>query len=237
MKKRDGHSAKRLANQNSAGTQLRDIILGGQDGIVNVLGNVLGVASATGDIKIVIIAGLAATFAESISMGAVAYTSTEAAQSYAKHLEALEKHEIEKHPEQEKKELQHIFSNKGIKGKLLSKVIARITASKRRWLLTMMAEELHVSSESVSPLKSAFMVFTASMVGSLIPLIPFFFLPITTSMVSAVVTCSLVLFLTGAYKAKLTIGIWWKSGIAMMLIGILSALAGYVIGSLLGIIL
>ncbi len=55
---------------------LSDIILGGQDGLVNVLGVILGVAAATADPHIVIVAGLAATFAESVSMGAVAYTST-----------------------------------------------------------------------------------------------------------------------------------------------------------------
>ena len=55
---------------------LSDIILGGQDGLVNVLGVILGVAAATADTRIVLVAGLAATFAESVSMGAVAYTST-----------------------------------------------------------------------------------------------------------------------------------------------------------------
>jgi len=57
---------------------LSNIILGGQDGLVNVLGVVLGVAAATNDTRIVLVAGLAATFAESVSMGAVAYTSTRA---------------------------------------------------------------------------------------------------------------------------------------------------------------
>jgi hypothetical protein len=56
--------------------RLSDVILGGQDGLVNVLGVILGVAAATQDARILIAAGLAATFAESISMGAVAYTST-----------------------------------------------------------------------------------------------------------------------------------------------------------------
>ena len=58
------------------GSTLSDVILGGQDGLVNVLGVILGVAAATGDAYIVMVAGLAATFAESVSMGAVAYTST-----------------------------------------------------------------------------------------------------------------------------------------------------------------
>ena len=49
-----------------SGKLLRDIILGGQDGLVNVLGILLGVAIATNDIRIVLLAGLSATFAESI---------------------------------------------------------------------------------------------------------------------------------------------------------------------------
>ena len=57
-------------------SSLADVILGGQDGLVNVLGIVLGVAAATSDPRIVLVAGLAATFAESVSMAAVAYTST-----------------------------------------------------------------------------------------------------------------------------------------------------------------
>jgi hypothetical protein len=61
---------------------LSDIILGGQDGLVNVLGVILGVAAATSDPRIVLVAGLAATFAESVSMGAVAYTSTLADSSF-----------------------------------------------------------------------------------------------------------------------------------------------------------
>ena len=53
-----------------------DMILGGQDGMVNVLGVILGVAAAANDPHMVLVAGLAATFAKSVSMGAVAYTST-----------------------------------------------------------------------------------------------------------------------------------------------------------------
>ena len=63
-------------------TNLRDIILGGQDGLVNVLGIILGLAVATGDLRIVLVGGLAATFAESLSMAAVGYTSTRAQQSF-----------------------------------------------------------------------------------------------------------------------------------------------------------
>src|SRR5512136_2340742 len=55
---------------------LSNFILGSQDGLVNVLGILLGVSAATNDLKLIYVAALAALGAESISMGAVAYTST-----------------------------------------------------------------------------------------------------------------------------------------------------------------
>ena len=67
------------AYQSSGGTngrvlasRLSEIILGGQDGLVNVAGVILGLAAATDEVRIIIAGGLAATFAESISMAAVA---------------------------------------------------------------------------------------------------------------------------------------------------------------------
>ncbi|MBS3064736.1 MAG: VIT1/CCC1 transporter family protein [DPANN group archaeon] len=62
-----------IEKHNKGASLFKDFILGGQDGLVNVLGIILGLAIGTGDIKVVIIGGLAATFAESVSMGAVAH--------------------------------------------------------------------------------------------------------------------------------------------------------------------
>ena len=69
---------------NRIGRNMRDVILGGQDGLVNVLGVVLGVAAASQETRLVLAAGLAAAFAESFSMAAVAYTSTIAERDYLK---------------------------------------------------------------------------------------------------------------------------------------------------------
>lgn len=55
----DHHTRKALHRRASG---LSDIILGGQDGLVNVLGVILGVAAATNDSRIVLVAGLARLF-------------------------------------------------------------------------------------------------------------------------------------------------------------------------------
>lgn len=231
------HKIKNHGHNNHQGSRLKDVILGGQDGVVNVLGLVLGVAVATNSIRIVLISGLASTFAESISMAAVAYTSTKAALSYYLSEKAREEKEIKEVPGEERREIRDIYYSKGFRGRVLSAIVNRITSNRRLWLDTMMSEELKLSAKgNENPINNALVVGLASLIGSLIPLLPFFFLSVKTSIVTALVLCSLVLFLTGAYKAKVTVGIWWKSGLEMFIVGMLAAISGYGIGLIFNVI-
>src|SRR5512136_3126180 len=105
--------------RHGGGGSLSDVILGGQDGLVNVLGVILGIAAATPDPRIVLAGGLAATFAESISMGAVAYTSTLADRDfYLAELER-EKYEIREVPELEREEIRTVYREYGLEGEAL----------------------------------------------------------------------------------------------------------------------
>ncbi len=218
------------------GAKISELILGGQDGLVNVLGIVLGVAAATMSARIVIISGLAATFAESISMGAVAYTSTKAAKEYYLSMRKKELLEIRKAPLQERKEVADIYYHKGFRGRFLNRIVNKITSSRRLWLDTMMAEELKVFPEKYhDPLKSGVVVGLASIVGSLIPLLPFFFLPAFFSVWVSLAVCTAALFIVGAVKAKITVGTWWKSGFELACIGMAAAIVSYAIGMFLGV--
>jgi len=157
------------------GPFLKDAILGGQDGIVNVLGIVLGVATATNELRLILVSGLAATFAESISMGAVLYTSTKAAKEHYYAELKREKKEIDMIPDLEKEEIKEIYYNKGFRNKQLDHIVDTITADKQVWLETMMSEELRMfPDEYEEPLKKGLFVGCAAIVGSLIPLLPFF---------------------------------------------------------------
>ena len=57
---------------------LREVLMGAQDNLTNVLAVVLGVAIGAGRADLVALAGLSAAVAESVSMGGVLYTSTRA---------------------------------------------------------------------------------------------------------------------------------------------------------------
>jgi VIT1/CCC1 family predicted Fe2+/Mn2+ transporter len=218
----------------SSNSGLSDIILGGQDGLVNVLGVILGVAAATSDPHLVLVAGLAATFAESVSMGAVAYTSTLADADYYDSELKREKRHIEQVPRLEREEVRQIYKQKGFQGQLLDHIVDTITANPDVWVAVMMAEEHQLSPvDRKQAWKVALIVGISAIVGSLIPLIPFIFLPVVTSMLVSVLITGLVLFGVGWYKAHLTIGHPGRSGVEMAFIGTVSALVGFVVGFLL----
>ena len=215
-------------------SELSDIILGGQDGLVNVLGIVLGVAAATQDAWVVMVAGLAATFAESISMAAVAYTSKLADAAFYEAEREREYRHLEKAPNLEKQEIRDIYAEKGFQGELLNRIVDTITKDPDVWVAVMMAEEHGLAPVNrKTAFRSAVIVGIAAVIGSLIPLIPFLILPVTVSMIVAITLTAVVLFGVGVYKAKTMVGNPGKSGLEMALIGTLSALVGYGIGVLL----
>lgn len=215
---------------NQAGL-MRQIVLGGQDGLVNVLGIVLGVASGTGDSRIVMIAGLAAAVAESLSMGAVAYTSARAAQDHYRAQLENEKREIKEVPDVERKEIELIYYKKGFRGQALAHIVKQICSDDDLWIQTMMREELGLyESEFVNPTSEALVVGFSSVIGSILPLLPFLVLPVSLAMGASILLSLFVLAAAGAIKAKLTTGVWWKSALEMMIIGGMAGIAGYLVG-------
>ena len=212
-------------------SRLSDVILGGQDGLVNVLGVILGVAAATQDARIVIAAGLAATFAESISMGAVAYTSTLANDDLYLSEREREYRHIHLAPDVEIEEIRDIYRKKGFEGETLENIVSVITSNPDVWVNVMMSEEFQMTPpEKSNATISALIVGFSALIGSLIPLLPFFFLAVSLSIGISIVTAALTLFIVGVYKARVTVGKPVRSGMQMAVIGTVSALAGYLIG-------
>jgi len=209
---------------------LSDFILGSQDGLVNVLGVILGVAIASQDIRIILAGGLAATFAESISMGAVAYTSTLARRDHYLGEIERERREMTELPHVEREEVREILRKWEFEGQELEEMLDRIVSKPKAWLELMMAHELNLAPvDKGQARKSALLVGAAAIVGSLIPLVPFFVMgrAIFTGILISLIVSAITLFVIGWYKAKTTVGRPSRSGLQMALIGIASALAGF----------
>ncbi|TLZ64355.1 MAG: hypothetical protein E6K13_02775 [Methanobacteriota archaeon] len=225
-----------LAEKHAEPGLLADFILGSQDGLVNVLGVILGVAIASAKtanpIAIVLAGGLAATFAESISMGAVAYTSTIARRDHYLAEVERERREIVELPDVERQEVREILQRWDFGGQELDEMVAKITSKPKAWLDLMMSHELSLAPVShTQARKSAALVGFAAVIGSLIPLSPFFVTGnnILGGILASLIVSGTTLFLIGWFKARITVGRPTRSGLQILLIGIASALAGFAI--------
>lgn len=214
-------------------TLLSDFILGSQDGLVNVLGILLGLVAAHAPVKIVIIAGLAALAAESLSMAAVAYTSTSSRRKLYQAETERERREMTEVPELEREEVRVILRKWGYEGAEVEEMLRRIEAKPKAWLEIMMAFELNLSVvPEGAPRISAVVVGLATLLGHAVPLFPFFFFGNDTWLAAlvAVFLSAIMLFMIGYYEARITIGSLWRSGVRMLVIGLGSGLAGFLIG-------
>ncbi|MFH0714645.1 MAG: VIT1/CCC1 transporter family protein [Candidatus Diapherotrites archaeon] len=217
------------------GMFLGEAILGFQDGIVSNLGIALGVAGGLANPKAVVIAGIAAVFAEGVSMLFSQYSSSKAVQEFRQSEIEKEKEEMRDIPKVEREEIRQIYRAKGFKGKLLEEIVDKICSNDKVWLKTMEREELtFLPPHESSALKEAAVVGFAAIVAGLIPIIPFFLLPISSAIPVAIAAALIALFAMGAFKAKKFGGSFWKRGVELMAIGLAAALIGYVIGYLLG---
>src|SRR6266404_1130102 len=173
--------------KHSTNNSLRDVILGGQDGLVNMLGISLGVVAAGGSTHVLIVTGLAAAITESISMGAVAYTSFGSDRDFYLAEKEREQREIASQPGEERQEIREIYAAKGFKGELLENVVETITSNRETWVSTMMDEELHLQPvEKQGLVRSAVIVTIATLIGHLIPLVPFMIVPRTPAIIVAI---------------------------------------------------
>jgi VIT1/CCC1 family predicted Fe2+/Mn2+ transporter len=210
---------------------LSDVVLGAQDGLVNTLGVVLGVAAASADARVVFAAGMAAGLAESFSMAAVGYTSSVARGDLFRSEREREYRHVETAPVIEREEIRALYIRKGFDGELLERVVETICANKDVWVAVMMAEEHElVPIDTGTSVRSAGVVGFAALAGSVVPVLPFALLDLHAGVITALVLGAVLLFTLGAYKAAVTTGRRLRSGSELAVIGMASAIVGYAIG-------
>lgn len=229
---------KPLKEPHSSHSFLSDFILGSQDGLVNVLGILLGISAATSDVRIIYVGALAALGAESISMGAVAYTSTVARRRQYLKESAREQLETKQDPAMEREEVSNILKGWDYQGSELETMTNQIASNPKAMQEFMMSFELKLAPVEKDEARRSFAVVLSSTIfGSIIPLIPFLFVTaatITAGSIASVIVSGALLFFIGAYEARTTVGSVWWSGLQMMIIGLSAGFAGYLIGRLVG---
>ena len=226
-------ASRAIASSTARSNWLRDVILGGQDGLVNILGIVLGVIAGGGGKVVLLAAGFAAAITESISMGASGRPPRFPNATTTRPNKPASRPRSTPPPRPNGRRSATSTRPRASPGTCST---GSSTPSRRTgiaWLSTMMDEELHLQPvQTPDILRSAVVITIATLIGHLIPLLPFVWLPRATALITAVVLSAGVLFGVGVYSSVTLVGDWRKNGLKMVAIGLGAAAVGFLIGRL-----
>lgn len=222
--------------KDNKGRLLEDIIYGANDGIITTFAIVSGVAGADFSRSVVLVLGMANLIADGLSMGLSNYLGIQSRLEYERACKQEEQWELEHIPEEERKEIEIIYRQKGYRGETLGQIVDHVTSDNKRWTEEMLLWEYGIIEHSgESPTKSGFTTFVAFVAAGLLPLAPFL-LPLTddaTPFAWSIASTGLSLFVVGALRSLVTTVRWWLGGFEMLSVGAIAASAAYGIGLLL----
>lgn len=216
------------------GTFIREIVYGGNDGIVTTFAVVAGTVGADLPSSIVIVLGLANLLADGLSMATGAFLSERSDQAQWKRIRGEEAKEIAEKPEMERAEVREYFASLGFANADLDRTVEVVTSDKERWLDVMMvAEHGYAGNENSKPLMDAMMTFVSFVLFGSIPLLPYIFSIDEASRFSTAIAGTFVaLVLLGFARSYVTREKLYKGPLEIVFVGALGAVVAYAIGML-----
>ncbi len=213
-------------------SRIRQFVFGSLDGLLVPLGVVSGVAGGTGSINAVIVAGLAEAFAGALSMGAGEFLSgrAEAQVQLAEVQDELD--EIANDPEYEHLEMVILLENEGIRPEDAQTIMHVLRRHPEAFAKTMIEKELglEMEPETVRIADGLTMGFSY-MAASVVPLIAYFFLPISSAFIVSLVLTFIFLAVIGTIRGKLAKINLFKSALEVVAVGTVSGLGGWFLGT------
>jgi len=214
-------------------TYLGDFVLGAVDGTVTTFAVVAGVVGAGLSSGVAIVLGLANVLADGFSMAVGNYLKAKSDHEVVERARQIEERHIDQHPEGEREEIRQIFRSKGFEGNLLERIVSVITEDRKRWIDTMITEELGLQLVPASPIKAAWTTFLAFMVAGLVPLIPLFFsgyMGENKAFTASTIATALTFLAIGLFKGHVVNQPLVRSALETLLVGGCAATLAYLVG-------
>ena len=212
---------------------IREVVFGGQDGLLSTATLVAGIAATTAQRTVVLVAGAIAAIAGALSMAVGAYLASRAQRQVYEAELASERREIAEKPGEELAELLAALIGRGLPRRDAIEIVRRTSGHPRLLLEMLSAFELGLTSENLgSPSRDAMVMGIAFMAGSAIPLLPFLVLGVKPGLVAAMLLALGALFALGAVKARLSGRPALPSGLEVMLLGGTVGTLAYALGRL-----
>lgn len=220
-----------------SGNNLRAAIFGVNDGLVSNMSLILGIAGATTNQHMILLAGVAGLLAGAFSMGAGEYISVRSQREMYEYQIALEKQELDLYPEEETEELALIYEARGLHKEEAYEMAKKIMRDPVNALDVLAREELGLNPQDLaSPWGAAFSSFFSFTVGAIIPLVPFFLGGKTVHLLISIGLSGLFLFTIGLVLSLYTgkNALW--GGCRMLVIGTIAGAVTFCMGKLFGLV-
>ncbi|HLD01958.1 MAG TPA: VIT1/CCC1 transporter family protein [Patescibacteria group bacterium] len=221
-------------------TYLKEIVYGGNDGIVTTFAVVAGFTGAQAASAIpqysfltVLLFGLANLSADAASMGLGNFLSLRAEKDVYKSEEDKERHEVRTHPEDEKKETIEILQEKGFSQEDANALTKIYATNENYWVSFMMNYELEMANPSKeNPTLTALATFSSFILFGFIPLLPYLLLKDEPGvfLFSCLSTFSALVML-GVLRFRVTTGGLLRSISEIVLVGGTASTIAYLVGT------
>ncbi len=231
---------KREHRRTPVSQYLREIVYGGNDGIVTTFAVVAGFAGAQKDplisavpIVSVLLFGLANLLADGLSMSLGSFLSLRANQDVYRNEKDKEAHEIRHDPENEYAETIEILTRKKFSPADATTIAKLYRKNPGYWTEFMMRDELNMqNTEGEKPLFVALATFVAFVGFGFIPLVPYVakIHPTSVFFVSIYFTAAALLLL-GVLRAWVSRKKPLRSILETLIVGGISASAAYFVGT------
>lgn len=213
---------------------LRAAVLGANDGIVSVAAIVVGVAGATGDVRTILLAGVAGTIAGAMSMAVGEYVSVSTQRDTEKALIEKERMELETVPEQELEELTSLYEAKGLSRETAHMVAEELTAHDA--LAAHLEVELKIDQEDLTnPWHAGIASFFSFFAGAILPLLAIILPPESARIPITFLAVIVALVITGFLSAHAGDAHKGRAITRVVMGGVLAMAITYGIGYLFGV--
>ena|SRR5258708_19010741 len=214
-------------------SRIRQLVFGSLDGLLVPLGVVSGVAGGTGSTKAVLVAGIAESFAGALSMGAGEFISGRSEAQVQQTEIEKEREEMRREPAFELREITMLLEHEGVGGEDAERIATLLARYPQAYTRTMVEKELGLQLEtSTVKIPEALTMGVSYIVGSIFPLVAYFFLPIAAALPVSLVLTVLALVAVGVIKGRLANLNLLRSILEVVVVGGASALGGYLLGTL-----
>ena len=191
------------------------------------LGVISGVAGGTAGTRAVIVAGLAEAFAGALSMGAGEFISGRSEAQVHQTEVRKELLEMRRAPKFELREMALLFQQEGVPPDDATLLAETLAKHPHAYAKTMVEKELGIPLQPETVKTSEALTMGVSyIVGSIFPLIAYFFLPVPAALPISLLLTLVALLVVGIVKGKLASLNLIRSTIEIVVVGAASAGGG-----------